>query len=220
MASSRGHRQGGFGKAKLMGFAAALSVLLAGTFLLGVLVGREWGRTRLSMAREAEKKPIALAKTEVQDRSGPMREKLTFYQTLPAPLSSPSREGAKKTQASAKGGEQKSATAAKPELPRAASPSGNGATTRESGSASPPPGSQFWTVQVSAYRSRGLADELNRSLRAAGYDAYLVQVASDDGKSRYRVRVGSYASRVEAERVAERLKTERSLAPFVTLKNP
>jgi cell division septation protein DedD len=72
---------------------------------------------------------------------------------------------------------------------------------------------------VSAYRSHGLAEELKQSLRSAGYDAYLIQVGGEDGKSRFRVRVGSYPARVEAERVAERLKTERSLSPFVVPKN-
>jgi len=41
-------------------------------------------------------------------------------------------------------------------------------------------------------------------------------LTADDGQARYRVRVGSFKARVEADRVAERLRAERSLATYVT----
>jgi cell division septation protein DedD len=73
-----------------------------------------------------------------------------------------------------------------------------------------------WTVQVSAFRSRVLADELRTRLAARGFDAYVLASASDDGRARYRVRVGAYATRGEAERVAAELRAERGLNPIVT----
>ena len=61
-----------------------------------------------------------------------------------------------------------------------------------------------------------MAEELQKSLRAAGHDAYVTAVTFDDGRVHYRVRVGSFPDRSQAERTAERLKAERSIIPFVT----
>lgn len=220
MAKSRSGK-GPLGKVKLAGYVAAFSLIVSLTFLLGVLVGREWARSYPPTAREPEKRPASVARNEPrdarrEDRTAPIKEKLTFYQTLPAPLNSPPRESAKNPASP-----QKSAPEKVPPKPQpAAKPVEPEIVKASVEEPSPPPGSQFWTVQVSAYRSRGLAEELQKSLRSAGYDAYLAQVASEDGKSRYRVRVGSFPTRVEAEKIAERLRTERSLSPFVTPKNP
>jgi len=71
---------------------------------------------------------------------------------------------------------------------------------------------------VAAYRTRELAEELQKSLRGIGHDAYVTAVSFDDGRVHYRVRVGSFADRSEAERTADRLRSERSLVPFVTQK--
>jgi cell division septation protein DedD len=73
-----------------------------------------------------------------------------------------------------------------------------------------------WTVQVSSFRSRALADELRGRLAAKGFDAYLVSLTTEDGRVRHRVRVGGFATRAEAERVAGELRGERDLTPFVT----
>jgi cell division septation protein DedD len=75
---------------------------------------------------------------------------------------------------------------------------------------------QLWTVQVSSFRSRALADELRTRLGTRGHDAYLLSAATEEGRVRYRVRVGAFATRVEAERVAAELRAERTLNPFVT----
>jgi cell division septation protein DedD len=73
-----------------------------------------------------------------------------------------------------------------------------------------------WTVQVSSFRSRALADELRGRLASKGFDAYLVSLTTEDGRVRHRVRVGGFATRAEAERVAGELRGERDLTPFVT----
>jgi cell division protein FtsN len=84
--------------------------------------------------------------------------------------------------------------------------------------AGPAPGGDgdAWTVQVSAYRSRALAEELRSRLAARGFDAHVFPSITEDGRPRYRVRVGAYASRNDAERVASELRTERGLNPLVT----
>ena len=76
-----------------------------------------------------------------------------------------------------------------------------------------------WTVQVSSFRSRALADELRSQLTAKGFDAYLVSVTTEEGRVRHRVRVGGFGTRAEAERVAGELRGERNLNPFVTTRS-
>jgi cell division septation protein DedD len=73
-----------------------------------------------------------------------------------------------------------------------------------------------WTVQVSAFRSRALAEELRSRLAARGFDAYVFPSITEDGRPRYRVRVGTYHSRADAERAAGDLRSERGLNPLVT----
>ena len=75
---------------------------------------------------------------------------------------------------------------------------------------------EAWTVQVSAFRSRSLAEELRQRLAARGFDAYVFPSITEDGRPRYRVRVGAYPTRSDAERVAVELRSERGLNPLVT----
>jgi cell division septation protein DedD len=82
--------------------------------------------------------------------------------------------------------------------------------------AAPPAEPPLWTVQVSSFRSRSLADELRGRLAARGFDAYVVSISAEEGRVRHRVRVGSFPSRSEAERVLQDLRNERNLNPFVT----
>jgi cell division septation protein DedD len=75
---------------------------------------------------------------------------------------------------------------------------------------------EAWTVQVNAFRSRLLAEDLRQRLAARGFDAYVFPSLTEDGRPRYRVRVGAYPSRGDAERIAAELRSERGLNPLVT----
>ena len=99
-----------------------------------------------------------------------------------------------------------------------ASPASTPARPAPAQAASAPAGAEgeAWTVQVSAFRSRALAEELRSRLAARGFDAYVFPSLTEDGRPRYRVRVGNYASRNDAERVAADLRSERGLNPLVT----
>jgi DedD protein len=63
---------------------------------------------------------------------------------------------------------------------------------------------EFW-IQAAAFTSRGRADELKDALAAKGI-ASLISVKDIDGKSWYRVRVGPYSGKTEAEGWLGRLK--------------
>ncbi len=61
-----------------------------------------------------------------------------------------------------------------------------------------------WSVQVAAAPAKDLADTLAQQLTAKGYDGYVVQ-ANVNGQTYYRVRVGHFDGRQEAESVRQSL---------------
>lgn len=81
------------------------------------------------------------------------------------------------------------------------------------GDTAEPAGSGF-AVQVAALNVRGEADAIARRLIEKGYAAYVVAPAN--GTSMFRVRVGKFASRREAEGVAARLQKEEQFKPWIT----
>jgi DedD protein len=210
MGASRNRARGRLGSTRAAGLLlAGLSlVLLGGSFGLGVLTGRQWAeRTALappSSRQENGKPEAATAGGRGESASGrrgrgvasepeypQIQEKLTFYQTLPAPLGAekePPDRPAKKEARAEKAG---------------APPSDAGAAS---------PGPPAYTVQVAAYRSRAQAEALRRAL---GESAYVVEATAESGVT-YRVRVGAYSTRAEAEAVAARVRAERAMATFIT----
>jgi cell division septation protein DedD len=67
-----------------------------------------------------------------------------------------------------------------------------------------PPLSKKWSVQVSAVPAKDIADTLAQRLKANGFDGYVVQAAVK-GQTYYRVRVGHFEAREEAESVRQSL---------------
>jgi cell division septation protein DedD len=70
------------------------------------------------------------------------------------------------------------------------------------------------SIQVGAFAERGGAEQLRQSLLSGGYPAYLA-AGSATGNARWRVRVGPYPARAEAEQVASRLKRTLELPTWV-----
>jgi septal ring-binding cell division protein DamX len=69
-----------------------------------------------------------------------------------------------------------------------------------------------WFLQVSALSTRSAAADMVRSLNGKGYPAYLQE---PQGDALYRVRIGRYRDRAEADRVAARLKRQENFAADV-----
>lgn len=77
--------------------------------------------------------------------------------------------------------------------------------------AEPTAGPVVYTVQVAAVRNAAAADELMQSLHAAGYASHVVR--DDDGL--FKVRVGRYGSRQDAQRLVTELRRRLGGSPFV-----
>jgi cell division protein FtsN len=208
---------GGPGRGQWLALGGAVLVILALTFALGLLVGRQWARQTVtavsppSISEAARKAAVparrsGIAAEVMADRPPEPTEKLTFYQTLTEPLNGPGvapRAEAKPVAVKAPATAPVPAAPAQVSLPPA--PSAAAPQTP-------------WTIQVGAYKSRRQADETRQHLAAAGLDAYVATLAAQEGQARFRVRVGTYRTREEAAAAAERLRAQRSLTTFVTPK--
>ena len=71
-----------------------------------------------------------------------------------------------------------------------------------------------YVVQLAATNSRSEADAMAKRLSAKGYDAY-VQAPADNAPAIFRVRVGNYPTRSEAENAAAKLEKEGKFKPWV-----
>jgi cell division septation protein DedD len=96
----------------------------------------------------------------------------------------------------------------------AASSGTPGASAAEAHSAAEPAGSGF-AVQIAALNVRSEADAIAKRLSAKGYSAYVLAPASGS-PSVFRVRVGKFQTRREAESVAAKLQKEEQFKPWVT----
>jgi DedD protein len=75
-------------------------------------------------------------------------------------------------------------------------------------------GQPGWTVQIAALNERNAADAIVKRLSSKGYAAYVFEPV--DGTSVYRVRVGKFGTRHEAETLKTKLEREEQFKPFVT----
>ena len=227
------------GAARWLLVGGGVIVVLVLTFGLGIAVGRKW-----SHHRELEQTAVEPARKPVARRSGltdpaperPPQEKLTFYQTLTAPMTTvpaPAKMSVPAKPEPAKP-EPAKPEPAKPrpspervssDRPVAATPTSAPKPDKVAGPAeshSVPPAGEArtgeWAVQVGVFKDRGQAESVRRPLAASGFDAYLTAVAVGDGQMHYKVRMGSFKTREEAGQMAERVRQERSLTAFVTPK--
>jgi len=219
--SGRPRRKSGRGARRFFFLVLSGLMILSLGFVLGVVVGQKWTRNRpLQAGTEPARKPPASARRALSEAEAvkppQIQEKLTFYHTLTAPLGAtppPPKAEAPKADVRPREEAGKERTHAEGPGTRPPPETAPPVETGREAAAPPEPG---YTVQVVAYRARPAAEEMERKLREAGFDAYVATISGDDGRTTYRVRVGSFASRGEAQRMAERLRSERSLSPYVT----
>jgi DedD protein len=77
------------------------------------------------------------------------------------------------------------------------------------------PAGQGFAVQIAALNVRSEAESIAKRLSSKGYAAYVLSPA-DGTPSVYRVRVGKFPTRREAETIAARLQKEEQFKPWVT----
>jgi cell division septation protein DedD len=223
------------GRSEGMGWMLRITLVASGAavvclvFTLGVVTGRHWVRPAADAVAEPARKAAPAKRSALVDgdverpRAG--SEKLTFYQTLTAPLA----PGPTSTKPLVVGRapSESSAPAARPPAHEAVAPRDAGPSREPAAAAARPPapaapegapparsGGGF-SVQVGAFKNRQQADAVHRDLRTAGFEAFVSTLGTAGGETRFRVRVGPFPSRAEAERAAERMRAARSLPTYV-----
>jgi cell division septation protein DedD len=233
-ATTRGRGRRGGGTLQWIALLTAATIIMGLTFTLGILVGRQWSRPAsvTTAAESGARKTVSpgkrggLAGADVDPP--PMDQKqLTFYQTLTAPLGRGSADAAprhedKARAASASEPARSDAHAASPTYTSRSEPaaekSTGGPTSADKGTRAAAEPTGPWAVQAAAFKTQAQADALQKQLKQAGFDAYVASATASDGQANYRVRIGTFKSKAEAQRVAERVRGERSLAAFITPK--
>jgi cell division septation protein DedD len=79
----------------------------------------------------------------------------------------------------------------------------------------PEPSGQGFAVQIAALNVRSEADAIAKRLSSKGYAAYVMTPANGT-PSVFRVRVGKFTTRHEAETIAAKLQKEEQFKPWVT----
>jgi cell division septation protein DedD len=200
----------------------ATTVVLVVTFLCGVLVGRGVRTDRVVAAAE----PVASAATPASTpapappstAAGPPAaeppppanedDDLSYHKRLESEKPAAEKLKADKSKAAAPAPAPAPAPReAKPE----AKPDTRAAVPAPAASARP----GVWVVQVVALKDRAAASAVVDRLSGKGYPAFLVNPAAD-APVIYRVQVGRYDDRGQAEETARRLKKEEQFNPWIS----
>jgi DedD protein len=72
-----------------------------------------------------------------------------------------------------------------------------------------------WAVQVVSLRDRAAATKIVQRLTGKGYPAFLIAPAAGVPAPVYKVQVGRFDDRLEAQRVSDRLKKEEQFDPWI-----
>lgn len=208
----------------------AVTVVLVVTFLTGVLVGRGVRVERSESAQagaliDAPATPDRIPSTSTDAAVGDPRSAAPPAQAEDAgtPDAKTARiaqtsELAEEPQVAVKRsapGDMPAVALLKPATPPAkvaatavkAVPAAAGATTESADRVG-------FAVQVAAVNARGEADAIVKRLTGKGYAAYMEEPKG--GASMFRVRVGTFKTRREAQTVADKLKKEEKFKPWVT----
>jgi cell division septation protein DedD len=221
--------------------ATVVSVVI---FLCGVLVGRGVRAERGSEAETAELNapsepaPQQAASPATPTPTGsdpttaaaapPAVDDLSYFNRLQATKPPPEKLKAPERSAAATSGGRSAAPATPAgQSAAAAPPAGQPAATPpvekapvhaavpEAAPGNTPRGTGGYAVQIAALNLRSEADAIAKKLSAKGYAAYVLNPAAGTPQI-YRVRIGKYGSRREAETIATKLEKEEQFKPWVT----
>lgn len=200
------------GKQLVFLFIVTTSVIVA-VFLCGVLVGRGAKAARIDERDAASSAPAAAP--PVADVGPPAAEPPAPAPETPEPLSYPDRlQGKGAAPETLKPQPKESPPVAPPPVARPApSRPAPPAPAADDVPMAGRPGT--WVVQVIATRDRSVATSVVKRLGGKGYPAFLVNPAAGSAQPFYKVHVGRYGDRREAEQVSLRIKKEEQFQSWI-----
>lgn len=205
------------GQLVLLGGAFTLASLII--FFLGIVVGRDIEERKMAKPEEPLIKiPVNPTAQGGGKRAGAQeREELTFYDTLAQSANSESslqkragepKPSEKAIQAAREGQTKRKEVSGTEPLRAQEKPSGEKSNTAPV-SKTVAESDKAWYVQVNAFPDEKSGQIFVDKLKNKGYKAYLAE-GRNQGQLWYRVRVGEFSSREEAERMAEILKSKEN----------
>jgi cell division septation protein DedD len=210
-----------FSRGQLVVLGGAFTLASLVIFLLGIVVGRVIEERKMARPEEPLIKiPVKPSAQGGRGSAAQKQEELTFYDTLAkssgAELSAEERasdlqQPEKAPQSEAKETQSKEREASPPALLRAEGPPAveKSNAVQPSNTAEEKESSNAWYVQVNAFPDEKSGKVSVDRLKNKGYNAYLTE-ARNQGKIWYRVRVGQYSSREEAEKMADTLRSREN----------
>jgi DamX protein len=206
------------GKQLVFLFIVTTTVIVV-VFLCGVKVGRG---ARAAQGDNSD--PIATSSAASPTQTAPVPDPEPPAAEPPAPVSEeppltyPERLGAAGNPSEKLKSQPEPAPAAKAEAARPAPPPAEDRAASPAATSGVPaagrPGT--WVVQVIATRDRNMATSIVKRLTGKNYPAFLVNPAAGPGPAYYKVHVGRYNDRGEAEQVSARIKKEEQFQSWIT----
>jgi cell division septation protein DedD len=209
-----------FSRGQMVLLGAAFTVASLIIFVLGVFVGQGIeGRKLMKKEEPLVKIPVKPAAQESGAAPAPAKNEITFNDSLP-------RSGTALASADDKAKTAKSAEkVARVETKEAQSAAGGGVPAKTSEKKLEKPIAvkktetavnaeaqdqvKAWRAQVNAFPDERSAKLIVDRLKNKGYNAYVMEV-ENRGKTWYRVNVGKYGSRDEAEKMVQVLRTKEN----------
>jgi len=191
-----------------------LTLAVVGLALFGLvlfLLGR-WSE-RAGRAQEPATETVegvSPAKGDSGVDTGAAPKDLSFYDTLGKKATPGFQESKKASPA------RREAPAELPTAPPNPPPAPETKTAQARDAAKEPAAStQRYKVQVAATRDLSAARQLVDRLRKKGYAASLDRSESGNGQVQYKVRIGSFAERAPAEKIAEKVRSEEKVGAWI-----
>lgn len=214
MAENRRGKDGRFyfSRGQMVLLGAAFTLASAIIFVLGVFVGKGIeGRRLLNKEEPLVKIPIKPSGESAAAPAAPPKTEITFNE--PAVKAHSAGKAVEDQRAAGKPPERiAKAEAKEPPKPvenKAEKASAPEETGRKTDAAETADAGKIWRAQVNAYPDERSAKQIVDRLKNKGYNAYVTEV-QNRGKNWYRVSVGRYPSREEADKVVEVLRSKEN----------
>jgi cell division septation protein DedD len=203
----------------------ATTVVSVFIFLCGVLVGRgvraediggdSTVATSGTPAPATEGQPVTTPPAAVAEQSAPAANALTYADRLqrdkPASEDLKARAAATKDEPRVTEEQRPKLETPRSEPPPVAAPAAPPVAAPAAAAARP----GAWAVQVVSLRDRAAATKVVQRLTGKGYPAFLIAPVAGAPAPVYKVQVGRYDDRQEAQRVSDRLKKEEQFDPWI-----
>jgi cell division protein FtsN len=209
-----------FSRGQMVLLGAAFTLASVGIFILGMFVGQ--GIEERKIAKKEEpliKIPVKPEAVGTGGAVGQKRDEITFNESVSPDTTAPRLREVEKADKPPEKLAKAEARAPKAEKKaEKIAPATAKAKMEAVSSAEVADPAKIWRAQVNAYPDERSAKLLVDRLKIKGYNAYVSEV-QNRGRTWYRVSVGRFNSREEAEKTVEALKTkENHLQAFAASK--